>query len=160
MFHNSIHVQLRQFAGEVRKQDLVFKDKILSTEQPMGDSESHDQKGYIAQANNPTSLYSNETTIQKDISGLRDQHVNLTKFRTHMQGIDHNTAKQSRRSMKNMTSTATFEEAIQAIRQHDETISDAIKRRAHNGIAVEESAQKLNRSIDAVNLDASFDHST
>ena len=138
VFHENIHVILRDFAEEVRRQLQVLEGEIRSADKNMADAESHDWKGYIVddvtQADKPTSLYSIGTMIQKDINGLRDRHVNLNliKFRTHIEGIDHTTAKQSRRSAKSAEVTATFEETMQPIKQHDKTISDAIQRKGRD----------------------------
>ena len=128
-FHCQIHINLRDFTAEVRKQTL--EDEVQSVSKTMSDCESHDWKGYIvddvSQADQPTSLYSMGAVIRKGMNGLQDRHVNLTKFRTHVEGMDHATAKQSQRSTKNHEATKAFEETLQPIRQHDKTISDAIK---------------------------------
>ena len=114
-----MHINLRDFAAEVRKQ--VLEDEVHSASKTMADSESHGWKGYTVDdagpADKPTSLYSMGAVIHKGINGLKDGHKSLTKFKTHVQGIDHTTAKKSRRLTKNLEATAVFEETLQPIRQ-------------------------------------------
>ena len=118
-FHNQLHINLRDFAAEVRKQ--VLEDEVNSASKTMSDSESHDWKGYIVddagQADQPTSLYSMGAVIRKGITGLKDGHKSLAKFSTHVEGIDHTTAKKSRRSTKNLEATMAFEETGSTTKQ-------------------------------------------
>ena len=154
-FHNQIHINLRDFAAEVRKQVLDRDGQVQSASKLMSDPESHDWKGYIVDdvthADKPTSLYSMGAVIRKGINGLKDRHVSLTKFRTHVEGMDHATAKQSRRSTKNHEATTACEETLQPIRQHDKTISDAIQRRADIEKLLAVSSSDLEKALDAVN---------
>lgn len=150
--HVHMHDTIQTFVGdlEVRKRTLL--DEFNSATKSMANSGSEDWKGYIVdnvgQADQPTSLYSMGAKMRTGINSLKDGHKNLTKFRTHVQGIDHTTAKKSRRLVKNKDAKDRFGESLQPTRQHGRTIVDAVERRAEVEQLLATSAAKLinNRS--------------
>ena len=140
-FHIRIQNHIQIFAQEVRKRTLVAE--FDSATKSMANSGLEDWKGYIVDdtgmanqpislgmADQPTNLFTMGAKIRTGINSLKDGHKNLTKFRTHVQGIDHTTQKKSRRLVKNKEAKDRFEESLQPIRQHDRPIADAVERRA------------------------------
>ena len=156
--HEGVHQTLLQLVHTTR--NSILKKEIIASQKTLMMADPNEWQAYVydrvGTSNQDHQIHSQLAQIQAEIAQLDVFHSVLEGHRATIEGIENKAHQKSARTIANEQALATFHNKVMPIKQNDQTIFEAIARRAQLDVDGKQAKIDLEREVKEIEDDCTM----